>query len=70
MCRFHNQSTSRKSESTVKFQVSLIECIKKAYIPEPIFIILEETFDMQRFIQGSDSEDKCIEQLSDISFQH
>ena len=25
---------------------------------------------MQRFIQGSHSEEKCIEQLNDISFQH
>jgi hypothetical protein len=29
---------------------SLIECIKKAYIPEHVFHILEETIDMQRFI--------------------
>jgi hypothetical protein len=26
---------------------SLIECIKKAYIPEPVFHILEETVDMR-----------------------
>ena len=49
---------------------SLIECIKKAYILEPVFHILEETIDMRRFIQGSHSEEKCIEQLNDISFQH
>jgi hypothetical protein len=35
---------------------SLIECIKKAYIQEPIFHILEEIVDMQRFIQGSHCE--------------
>jgi hypothetical protein len=29
---------------------SLIECIKKEYIPEPSFHILEETVDMRRFI--------------------
>ena len=29
---------------------SLIECIKKSYIPEPIFHILEEIVDMRRFI--------------------
>jgi hypothetical protein len=28
----------------------LIECINKAYIPDPIFHILEETIDMRRFI--------------------
>jgi hypothetical protein len=49
---------------------SLIECIKKAYIPESVFHILEETVDMRRFIQGSHSEEKCIEQLNDISFQY
>jgi hypothetical protein len=49
---------------------SLIECIKKAYIPEPVFHILEEIFGMQRFIQVSHREEKCIEQLNAISFQH
>jgi hypothetical protein len=49
---------------------SLIECIKKIYIPEPVFHMLEETIDMQIFIQGSHHEEKCIEQLNDISFQH
>ena len=49
---------------------SLIGCIKKAYIPEHVFHILEETVDMQRFIQGSHREEKCIEKLNDIIFQH
>jgi hypothetical protein len=49
---------------------SLIETIKKAYFLEPIFHTLEEIVDMQRFIQGSHGEEKCIEQLNDISFQH
>jgi len=49
---------------------SLIECIKKSYIPEPVFHVLEETIDMRRFIFGSHGEEKCIEQLNDISFQH
>jgi hypothetical protein len=49
---------------------SLIEGIKKVYIPEPIFHILQETNDMRRFIQGSHHEEKCIGQLNGISFQH
>ena len=49
---------------------SLIECIKKSYMPEPTFDVLEETVDMRRFILGSYGEGKCIEQLNDISFQH
>jgi hypothetical protein len=49
---------------------SLIECIKKSYIPEHVFHILEETVDMWRFIQGSHHEENCIEKLNDISFQH
>jgi hypothetical protein len=49
---------------------SLIECIKKTYIPEPVFHILEGTIDMRRLIQGSHREEKCIEKLNDISFQH
>ena len=49
---------------------SLIECIKKSYMPEPTFDVLEETVDMRRFIMGSYGEGKCIEQLNDISFQH
>jgi len=49
---------------------SLIECIKKEYILEPIFRVLEETIDMRRFILGSHCEEKCIEQLNDICFQH
>jgi hypothetical protein len=49
---------------------SLIECIKKAYIPKSIFHILEEIVDMRRFIQGSHREEKCIGKLNDISFQH
>jgi len=49
---------------------SLIECIKKSYMPEPAFEVLEETVDMRRFILGSYGEGKCIEQLNDISFQH
>jgi len=49
---------------------SLIECIKKSYMPEPAFNVLEETVNMRRFILGSHGEPKCIEQLNDISFQH
>ena len=48
----------------------LIECIKKSYMLEPTFDVLEETIDMRRFILGSYGEGKCIEQLNDISFQH
>lgn len=40
---------------------SLIECIKKSYV-------LEKTVDMRRFIFGSHGEERCIEQLNDISF--
>jgi hypothetical protein len=49
---------------------SLIECIEKTYISKPVFHILEEIVEMRRFIQGSHHEEKCIEQLNDISFQH
>ena len=49
---------------------SLIECNKKSYMPEPNFDVLEEIVDMQRFILGSHGEEKCIEQLNDISCQH
>ena len=49
---------------------SLIECLKKSYMPEPTFDVLEENVDMRRFILGSYGEGKCIEQLNDISFQH
>jgi len=49
---------------------SLIECIKKSYMPEPTFDVLEEILDMRRFILGLHGEEKCIEQLNDISFQH
>ena len=31
---------------------SLIECIKKSYMPEPTFDVLEEIVDMRRFIMG------------------
>jgi len=47
---------------------SLIGCIKKACIPEPLLHVLEETIDMRRFILGSHGEENCIEQLNDISF--
>jgi hypothetical protein len=49
---------------------SLIECIKKEYIRELVFHILEETVEMQKFIQGSRREEKCIEQHNDNRFQH
>ena len=49
---------------------SLIECIKKAYTLETVFHRLEEIVDMQRFIHGSHHEEKCIEKLNDINFQH
>jgi hypothetical protein len=48
----------------------LIECIKKAYILEHVFHILEETIDMRRFVQGFHCEEKCIEQLNDIGFKY
>lgn len=48
---------------------SLIQAIKRAYMLEPIVHTLQETIDMQRFIQGSHGEEKCIEQLNDISVQ-
>jgi hypothetical protein len=54
----------------VRILPSLIECIKKSYIREPIFHTLEEIVDMQRFIKGSHGEAKCFEKLNDISFQH
>jgi hypothetical protein len=69
-----NQMFSRFSVTLKRKNVgslpSLIECIKKAYIPEHVFHILEKTVDMRRFIQGSHREEKCIERLNDISFQH
>ena len=49
---------------------SLTEIIKKTYNPEHIVVMLEETVDMQRFIMGSHGEERCIEKLNDISFQH
>ena len=39
-------------------------------MPKPIFHVLEEIIVMRRFILGSHGEEKCIEQLNDISFQH
>ena len=39
-------------------------------MPEPIFHALEETVDIKRCILRSHDEEKCIEQLNDISFQH
>ena len=48
----------------------MIECIKKAYIPELVFHILEEIVDMRRFIHGSHHEEKCIENLNDIGCQY
>ena len=49
---------------------SLIEIVRKAYHPEPVVQKLEETVDMRRFIFGSHGEERCIEKLNDISFQH
>ena len=43
---------------------SLIECIKKSYMPEPIFHVLEETVDMQRFILELNSSDNFMLLLS------
>ena len=39
---------------------SLIQTIKRAYLPDLIVHTLQETIDMQRFIQGSHGEEKCI----------
>ena len=39
-------------------------------MPKPIFHVLEETVGMRRFTLGSHGEEKCIEQLDDIRFQH
>jgi len=64
----HLSVTLRRKE--VGSLPSLIECIRKSYMPEPTFDVLEETIDMQRFILGSYGEGKCIEQFNDISFQH
>jgi len=64
----HFLVTLRRKE--VRSFPSLIECIKKSYMPEPTFDVLEDTIDMRRFILGSYGEGKCIEQLNDISFQH
>jgi hypothetical protein len=49
------------NKKNVESLPSLIECIKKAYIPELVFHILEETVHMRRFIHGSHREEKCIE---------
>ena len=49
---------------------SLIEIVRKAYHPEPVVQKLEEIVDMRRFIFGSHGEERCIEKLNDISFQH
>jgi len=49
---------------------SLIECIKKSYILELIFHILEEIVEMWRFNQGSHGEEKCVEYFNEIIFQH
>ena len=49
---------------------SLIEIVRKAYHPEPVVQKLEETVDMRRFIFGSHGEERCIEKLNEISFQH
>ena len=48
----------------------MIEIIGKAYHPEPTVQKLEEIVDMRRFIFGSRDEERCIEKLNDISFQH
>jgi len=37
---------------------SLIECLKKSYMLEPIFDVLEEIVDMRRFTLGSHGEEK------------
>ena len=49
---------------------SLIEIVRKAYHPEPVVQILEETVDMRRFIFGLHGEERCIEKLNDTRFQH
>ena len=46
---FSHFSITMKREN-VGILPSLIECIKKAYIPKPVFHILEETIDMRIFI--------------------
>jgi hypothetical protein len=66
---FSRFSISMKRENVGSLP-SVIECIKKSYILELVFHILEEIVDMRRFIQGSHGEGKCIEKLNDISFQH
>ena len=48
----------------------LIEIVRKAYHSEPVVQKSEETIDMRRFIFGSHGEERCIEKLNDISFQH
>jgi hypothetical protein len=50
----HFSVTLRRKE--VGSLPSLIECIKKSYMPEPTFDVLEETVDMRRFILGSYGE--------------
>ena len=49
---------------------SLIEIVRKAYHPEPVVQKMEENVDMRRFIFGSHGEERSIEKLNDISFQH
>ena len=49
---------------------SLIEIVRKAYHPEHIVQKLEETICMRIFIFGSHHEERCIEKLYGIRFQH
>ena len=49
---------------------SSIKIIRKTYSSDPIVRMLEETIGIQRFILGSHGEERCIEKLNDISFQH
>ena len=49
---------------------SLTEIIRNTYNPNPIALTLEEIVDVQRFIMGSHGEERCIQIINDISFQH
>ena len=64
----HFERTLRRKK--VKSLPSLIEIVRKTYHPELVVQKLEETIDMRRFIFGSHGDERCIEKLNDISFQH
>ena len=55
-----------------KFEIlpSLIEIIRKLYHLEPVVHKCEEIVHMRRFIFKSHGQERCIEKINDITFQH